>query len=66
MMQLVGYRSWDEHPNEPEITLEDVEAGIDAARGEMRGRILESTYRGLSDGDLAFLCAMLPDKGTVR
>lgn len=63
MMQLVGYRSWDEHPNETEITLEDVEVGIDVARGEMRSRMLESTYRELSNGDLAFLCAMLPDKG---
>ena len=63
MMQLVGYRAWDEHPNEPEVSLSDIEVGIAMARNEMRERILESTYRGLSDGDIAFLSAMLPDEG---
>ena len=64
MMQLVGYRTWDEHPEAPSISIQDVRAGAGTARREMRERILESTYRELSDGDLAFLFAMLPDHGS--
>ena len=63
MMQLIGYRSWDEHPDASEITLSDVRSGVALARHEMRERILESTYRELSNGDLAFLAAMLLDPG---
>ena len=33
------------------------------AQAEFRSYVLESTYRDLSDGDLAFLKAMLPDEG---
>ena len=63
MLQLVGYRSWEENPQAPELSFEDVVAGAALARNEMRERIFESTYRDLSDGDLAFLSAMLPDEG---
>lgn len=63
MLQLVGYRMWDQHPELPTITPEDAHRGIELATDEMKARVLESTYRELSDGDLAFLTAMLPDVG---
>ena len=62
MLQLVGYRAWDCHPREAEVSYADVARGTDMARHEMYSRVLESTYRELSEGDLAFLRAMLPDR----
>lgn len=66
MMQLVGFRAWEQSPNNDEITLGDVENGIKLAGLDMRARILDATYRELSDGDLSFLEAMLSDKGASR
>lgn len=66
MMQLVGYRSWNVRPNERTISVPDVREGASLARLEMRDRILETTYRELSDGDLRFLRAMLPDEHESR
>lgn len=61
MLQLVGYRAWDQSPDSREISYEDVMVGARLARSEMASRVLESTWRELSDGDVAFLAAMLPD-----
>lgn len=61
MMQLVGYRSWEADPESSAISKKDVARGVMLARMEMRDRILETTYRELSDGDLRFLNAMLAD-----
>lgn len=66
MMQLVGYRMWDANPSSSAITLEDARKGSALARLELRDRILETTYRELSDGDLRFLRAMLEDAGESR
>ncbi len=63
MLQLVGYRMWDQHPEQPVITLADAEYGASLAAAEIKDRVLESTYRELSNGDLAFLAAMLSDEG---
>lgn len=63
MMQLVGYRAWDQNPCVREISLVDIERGIVLAQCDMEQRVLDPTYRELSDGDLAFLEAMLPDEG---
>lgn len=62
MMQLVGYRMWTQADNGT-IDLSAARRGIDAAQYEMRTNILETTYMELSDGDLAFVEAMLPDEG---
>lgn len=62
MMQLVGFRTWAVHPENTVISADDVSAGIKLANAEMRARILETTYRELSKGDLKFLRAMLPDE----
>ncbi len=62
MMQLVGYRAWAEHPDAAVITAKDAQNGIKLAHNDMKTRVLEATYRELSEGDLNFLRAMLPDK----
>ena len=65
MLQLVGYRSWEVNPQEQEITAEDVREGVRIARAELRDQVLDSTYRELSDGDIAFLLAMLGENKDV-
>lgn len=62
LMQLVGFRAWDEHPECEVVTSEDFENGIRLAREEMRTRIFEATYRELSRKDVEFLEAMLADE----
>ena len=66
MMQLVGYRTWDVSENSPQISAPDVQQGSLLARMELHDRILETTYRELSDKDIEFLLAMLPDSGPSR
>ena len=63
MMQLVGFRLWDQSPEAPEISQGDVEAGIALANEEFLDRIVRTTYEGLSNGDRAFLEAMTADDG---
>lgn len=65
MMQLVGYQMWEAHAAEDVISASDAELGVQLARREMRSYVLEATYRELSDGDLAFLSAMLDDGDEV-
>lgn len=62
MMQLVGYRSWDVSLGSCEITVKDVQRGVALAQGDLDQRVLEPTFYELSDGDLAFLRAMLEDQ----
>lgn len=62
MMQLVGYRSWDVSLGSCEITAKDVQRGVALAQGDLGQRVLEPTFYELSDGDLAFLRAMLEDQ----
>lgn len=66
LLQLVGFRAWDAHPEERTISARDFDHGIELARNEMEDRILEATYRELSPGDLRFLFAMLEDEGDSR
>lgn len=63
MMQLVGYRMWDESPTRREISAQDVVRGTEYAERDIERKILETTYRELSRGDLRFLYAMLEDEG---
>lgn len=63
MMQLVGYRAWDESPEAEVLSLEDVEAGKRFARHDMQRKIFDTTFRELSKGDVRFLSAMLEDNG---
>lgn len=63
MMQLVGYRMWEQNPQKKAISSEDVHEGVELAKAEMENSVLEATYRTLSKGDLRFLQAMLKDDG---
>ena len=62
LLQLVGYRMWDINPENKAISSNDVEIGISVATEEMERQVLQATYRDLSDGDIAFLKAMLCDQ----
>lgn len=64
MLQLVGFKVWDQSPFSPAISEQDVTRGITSAQSEMMERVLPATYDELSAGDRAFVRAMLPDKGT--
>ena len=63
MLQLIGYRSWDQSPQMAEVTLADVEMGLRYAHNDMQRKIFDTTFKELSKGDVRFLAAMLPDKG---
>ena len=62
MMQLVGYRTW-QASSSALIGLNEVLLGSSRAADDMKTRVLKSTLDELSDKDLAFLEAMLPDQG---
>ena len=65
MMQLVGYWTWDS-AFEGRITLEDACNGERLALQEIKEGVFDATYRELSEGDLRFLRAMLPDERESR
>ncbi|MEG1493517.1 MAG: ATP-binding protein [Gordonibacter sp.] len=66
MMQLVGYRSWEEGALRKSIGVAEVEYGIQAAQHDMRARVLNATLDELSDGDVRFIAAMVEDEGASR
>lgn len=63
MLQLVGYYLWEASGERSEILPENVSKGILVAQQEMDNSVLEPTYAGLSEGDLAFCRAMLESEG---
>ena len=63
MMQLVGFRTWIEAEDSSVIEVTHVERGAELARRDFVNGIIKKTLQDLSDGDIAFLEAMLPDKG---
>ena len=63
MIQLVGFRSWNASAAREEISLSDAETGIDLARADFINGVVKKTCQELSDGDISFLEAMLPDGG---
>ncbi|MEE6159029.1 ATP-binding protein [Olsenella sp. YH-ols2221] len=62
MMQPVGYRMRTQAEGDA-IDLSAAERGIETEQQEMRMNILETTHQELSDMDIAFIEAMLPDEG---
>ena len=62
MIQLVGYRMWQETDGE-RITADAAIKGAELAYKELENSVLESTYRELSDADIEFLKAMMEDEG---
>lgn len=64
-IQLIGYNVFNQS-DAKRITLDDAETGVVSAREDMDSMVLDATVYGLSDTDLSFLIAMLPDKGISR
>jgi hypothetical protein len=62
MIQLIGYQMWRQHPETEIISVKDAEEGIYLAQSDLEKMIFESTFRELSEKDIAFLEAMLDDK----
>ncbi len=63
MIQLVGFRSWSTSAAREEISLDDAKTGIELARADFINGVVKKTCQELSDGDISFLEAMLPDNG---
>ena len=61
LIQLVGYHTWHQSPENKIITFADVDSGIESSEEYMERMILDITVSELSEKDLAFLIAMLPD-----
>ena len=55
MLQLVGYRSWNESKNDGMVRLPAVQAGGAMAKEDFRERVLNATLDELSPKDLKFL-----------
>lgn len=66
LIQLVGRWSWAHHPDEIEITVADVEAGVMAAKRRMGSLVHEPSLVDLSPVDRTFLLAMSEDDGPSR
>lgn len=70
MLQLVGYRAWQEAANEEVVKEKTVNNGVKLAEEDLRSRVLQATLDELSANDLAFLDAMLDtmpeDEESVR
>lgn len=66
MLQLVGYRVWAAAGDDNRINMEAAEKGIQMAIQDFRSRVLRTTVGELSEGDLMFLKAMLPDEGASK
>ena len=61
MIQLIGYHIWRQNPENSDISLEDAEEGVLLAHNDLERMIYNSTFRDLSEKDIAFLVAMLED-----
>jgi len=62
LIQLIGYQMWRQHPEIEFISLNDAKEGIILAQNDLERMIYDTTYRELSEKDIAFLTAMLDDK----
>lgn len=63
LIQLVGYHTWRQHPNVPDISEADVEQGIADAFRRMGSLVHEPALAELSDIDRTYLVAMARDDG---
>lgn len=66
MLQVVGFRLWAASPNKKTIDLHDTQEALPLAMVDLKESVLDATYQELSDGDLAFLEAMLKDEQISR
>lgn len=63
MMQLVGFRTWSVAKDASKIGLANARQGVELATADFINGVIQKTCQELSDGDIAFLEAMLPDEG---
>lgn len=61
MMQLVGYRVWAQSGDAREVEAAMVRRAVPLAVSDLEESVLDATYRELSDGDVAFLEAMMEE-----
>lgn len=61
MMQLVGFRTWAAAKSETNITVAHAQQGAELAAQDFANGVVRKTCQELSDGDISFLEAMLPD-----
>lgn len=66
MIQLVGFRSWQESEGRDAVTEGDVVSGSAMASKDFETRVLRATLDDLSEGDLRFLETMLEDTSTSK
>lgn len=66
MIQLIGYRSWRQHPAAKTITLDDVTAGEEEANRRIGALVLEPALNDLSPVDRTFLLHMAADDGVSK
>ena len=62
LIQLIGYHMWRQNPESEIISFDDATEGVILAQSDLDKMIFGSTYRELSDKDIAFLVAMLEDE----
>ena len=63
MMQLVGFRAWAAMGDAKVMTAEHARRGTALAHQDFINGVVKKTCQELSDGDMAFLEAMLADEG---
>lgn len=66
LIQLVGSKIWSTHPNNREISLDDVQAGIPLAYAQLKKNVIEPVLDVLSDTDISLLRAMSKDIGASK
>ena len=66
MIQLVGSGVWRQHPNEIEITMADVRAGLAWAYKRIGSQVYDLALRDTSPVDRSYLLAMAVDDGPSR
>jgi len=63
LIQLVGYRTWHQHPERATITADDAHVGVEEARRRLGSLVHDPAFQACSDIDKTFLLAMARDEG---
>ncbi len=66
LIQLVGYRTWQQHPKEKRITAADARVGVEQARRRLGSLVHAPEIKACSDIDKTFLLAMAKDDGASK
>lgn len=66
LIQLVGHRTWRQHPAVREVTVEDAVVGAKEARRRLGSLLHGISFDACSDIDKTFLLAMARDDGPSR